>query len=170
MASTKIVARFREETELLKAIKKLKEDKIPILDVYGPFATHEILKEVTRESRLQYAAVFYGAMALILTFSFIYYTSVIDYPIIYGGKPVFSFPPMVVIMFLVTILLTTILSVLTFHGRSFIFPGKPTRIIDPLVTDDTFYLVINQESISDTIKEMLEKSGADEISERELNP
>jgi hypothetical protein len=170
MASTKIVARFREETELLKAIRQLKEDKVPILDVYGPFATHGILKEITTESRLPYAAVFYGAMALILTFSFIYYTSVIDYPIVYGGKPVFSFPPMVVIMFLVTILTTTILSVLTFHGRTFIFPGKPTRIIDPLVTDNTFYLVINKDSISDEVKQMLEKSGADEISERELNP
>jgi hypothetical protein len=165
--SKKIIARFREETDLLKAIRQLKSDKILIRDVYGPFATHDILKEVTRESRLPYAAVIYGAMALLGTFSFIYYTSVIDYPIIYGGKPPFSFPPMVVIMFLVCILATTILSVLTFHGRTFIFPGKPLQIIDPSVTDDRFFLVIDQD-ISEQTKEMLKKAGADEVMEKEF--
>ncbi len=168
MAQKNIVAKFRDELTLLKALKRLKEKKVNLLDVYGPFANHDILKLVTKESRLPYLAVLYGIIAIVATFSFIYYTSVIDYPLTYGGKPVFSFPPMVVIMFLVCILLTTILSVITFHGRSQIFPGKPNQIIDPAVTDDTFYLVLDQNFNTEEIKIWLQEDGADEITEKEL--
>lgn len=168
MTEKKIVVRFSDETTILKAIKRLKEKNIDIVDVYGPYATHDILKNVTRESRLPYLAVLYGAMALIGTFAFIYYTTVIDYPIVYGGKPPFSFPPMVVIMFLVTILATTILLALTFHGRTRIFPGQETTVVGQLVTDDTFYLVLNQKSNTKEVHEMLTEDGATDISVKEL--
>lgn len=168
MAQKNIVAKFRDELTLLKALKRLKEKKVNLIDVYGPFANHDILKLVTKESRLPYMAVLYGTIAIVATFSFIYYTSVIDYPLSYGGKPVFSFPPMVVIMFLVCILLTTILSVITFHGRTQIFPGKPNQIIDPAVTDDSFYLVLDQNFNTEEIKIWLQEDGADEITEKEI--
>ncbi len=168
MAQKNIVAKFRDELTLLKALKRLKEKKVNLIDVYGPFANHDILKLVTKESRLPYLAVLYGTIAIAATFSFIYYTAVIDYPLSYGGKPVFSFPPMVVIMFLVCILLTTILSVITFHGRTQIFPGKPNQIIDPAVTDDSFYLVLDQNFNTEEIKIWLQEDGADEITEKEI--
>jgi hypothetical protein len=168
MASKKIVAKFGDESALLKAILALKAKEVSIVDAYGPFATHDILKHITKESRLPYMSVFYGTMAVILTFAFIYYTSVIDYPIVYSGKPPFSFPPMVVIMFLACILLTTILTVLTFHGRTFIFPGKPANIIAPTVTDDTFFLVVEKGENQDQLKNWLTQEGAEEITEKEF--
>jgi len=169
MAYKHIIATFKDETVLLKALTRLQENKVNLVDIYGPFANHDILKKFTKESRLPYMAVLYGLISMVSIFALMYYTSVIDYPISYGGKPIFSFPPMVVIMFLVTILGTTILSVLTFHGRAFIFPGKPAKIIDPKVTDDTFYLVVDQNYNPDEIKVWLKESGADEIMEKELN-
>ncbi|MFW5706759.1 MAG: DUF3341 domain-containing protein [Bacteroidota bacterium] len=163
-----IVAKFTDEAKLLKALTRLKDNKVNLIDVYGPFANHDILKKVTRESRLPYAAVLYGFLAITGIFAFMYYTTVIDYPINYGGKPYFSFPPMVVIMFLVCILLTTILSVLTFHGRAQIFPGKPARLIDSKVTDDTFYLVLDQNYNPEEIKQWLHEDGAEEVTEKEI--
>jgi hypothetical protein len=168
MTGKKLVARFTDESALLKAITRLTDKKIKIIDVYGPYATHDILKKITKESRLPYMGVIYGTFALIATFSFIYYTSVIDYPLVYGGKPYFSFPPMVVIMFLVCILLTTILSALTFHGRSRIFPGKPAEIIEPSVTDDAFFLVLEQDQNAQDLKGWLHDDGAEEITEKEI--
>ncbi len=168
MAPKNIVATFRDEANLLKAVTRLKENKVNMLDVYGPFANHDLLKKLTSESKLPYAAVLYGIIAIVSIFGFMYYTSVIDYPIMYGGKPIFSFPPMVVIMFLFCILLTTILTVLTFHGRAMIFPGKPANIIDPSVTDDTFFLVLDQNYNPEEIKEWLKEDGAEEITEKEL--
>lgn len=168
MAYKHIIAKFKDETVLLKALTKMKEHKVNLLDIYGPYATHDILKKFTRESKLPYAAIIYGLISMAGIFGLMYYTSVIDYPINYGGKPYFSFPPMVVIMFLVTILGTTILSVLSFHGRSMVFPGKPTQIINPDVTDDTFYMVVAQNYNPDEIKVWLQESGADEVFEKEL--
>jgi hypothetical protein len=168
MSKKNLIASFENETLLLKALKKLQEKKVNLVDIYGPFATHDILKRFTVESRLPYAAVVYGIMALVATFSFIYYTSVIDYPLIYGGKPHFSFPPMVVIMFLVTILTTTILCVLTFHGRAKIFPGHSPKTIDPRITDDTFVLVVGQNYNPEEIKEWLKENGATDIYEKDI--
>jgi len=168
MAYKHIIAKFKDEAVLLKALTKMQEHKVNLVDIYGPFATHDILKKFTRESKLPYAAIIYGLISLAGIFGLMYYTSVIDYPINYGGKPYFSFPPMVVIMFLVTILGTTILSVLTFHGRSLVFPGKPTQIINPDVTDDTFYLVVDQNYNPEEIKGWLQESGADEVFEKEI--
>ncbi len=168
MAYKHIIAKFKDETVLLKALTILQEHKVNLVDIYGPFATHDILKKFTRESKLPYAAIIYGLISITAIFGLMYYTSVIDYPINYGGKPYFSFPPMVVIMFLVTILGTTILSVLTFHGRSMVFPGKPTQTINPDVTDDTFYLVVDQNYNPEEIKVWLKESGADEVFEKEL--
>ncbi|TVQ08156.1 MAG: DUF3341 domain-containing protein [Bacteroidetes bacterium] len=168
MAQTNIVAKFKDEGKLLKALTRLKENKVNLIDVYGPFANHDILKLVTRESRLPYMAVIYGFTSIILIFGFMYYTSVIDYPLSYGGKPIFSFPPMVVVMFLFCILFTTIMSVLSFHARAQIFPGKPSDTIDPSVTDDSFFLVLDQNYNPDEIKEWLQEDGADEITEKEI--
>lgn len=168
MAQKNIVAKFKDESKLLVALDRLKEQKVNLIDVYGPYTNHDILKKVTRESRLPYLAVIYGVTALMLIFAFMYYTSVIDYPISYGGKPIFSFPPMVVIMFLFCILFTTIMSVLTFHGRTQIFPGKPSRPIDPSVTDDTFFLVLDQNYNPEEIKMWLKEDGAEEVTEKEI--
>lgn len=168
MAPKNIVASFKDENLLIQALTRLKDNKVNILDVYGPFAKHDILKKITRESRIPYASVLYGIFAIIGIFGLMYYTSVIDYPINYGGKPIFSFPPMVVVMFLFCILVTTILTTLTFHGRAMIFPGKPANIIDPSVTDDTFFLVLDQNYNPEEIKEWLKEEGADEVTEKEI--
>jgi hypothetical protein len=74
-----------------------------------------------------------------------------------------------VLMFLFTILVTTILLVFTFHGRSMVFPGKPAKIINTDVTDDTFYLVVGQNYNPDEIKVWLHDTGADEVFEKELD-
>lgn len=168
MAPKNIVASFKDENLLLKAITRLKDNKVNIIDVYGPFAKHDILKKITRESRMPYASVLFAISAIVGIFGLMYYTSVIDYPIMYGGKPIFSFPPMVVVMFLFSILVTTILTTLTFHGRAMIFPGKPANVIDPSVTDDTFFLVLDQNYNPEEIKVWLKEEGADEVTEKEI--
>ncbi len=167
MASKRIVAKFTNESALLKSITRMKEKEVSIIDAFGPFATHDILKKITKESRLPYLAVLYGIIALAAMFSLIYYTAVIDYPLIYGGKPVFSFPPMVVLMFLVCILLITIFSVLTFHARAGIFPGKTADLIGRSVTDDSFYLLLTPKDNSDEIESWLREDHAEIITEKD---
>ncbi len=169
MSYKHIIGVFDDETLLLKAFRKLKENGVNIKDIYGPFADHDLMKAFAPESRLPYMAFIYGVMTIIGAFGFLYYTAVIDYPLNYGGKPYFNFPPFVVILFLLTILVTGGLSVFTFLGRTQLFPGKEAKMPDPKAMDDRFYLVLDQNFNPEDIKGWLKESGAEDILEKEID-
>ncbi len=169
MNTKHIIGVFDNEDNLLKAIKHLKAKRANIKDVYGPATNHDLIKAFTRESLLPYLSVLIAIATIIGAFGFLYYTSVIDYPLRYGGKPLFSFPPMVVILFLLTILVTGGLSVMAFLGRAQLFPGKEPVMIDPRASDDRFYLVMDQNFNPEEIKKWIADSGAEEIIEKEID-
>ena len=169
MNTKHIIGVFDNEDNLLKAIKHLKAKRANIKDVYGPATNHSLIKAFTRESLLPYLSVLIAIGTIVGAFGFLYYTSVIDYPLRYGGKPLFSFPPMVVIIFLLTILVTGGLTVMAFLGRTQLFPGKEPVMIDPRASDDRFYLVMDQNFNPEEIKKWISDSGAEEIIEKEID-
>jgi energy-coupling factor transporter transmembrane protein EcfT len=169
MNAKHIIGVFDNEDKLLKAIKLLKQHRANIIDVYGPTTNHGLIKAFTRESLLPYLSVLIGIGTIIGAFGFLYYTSVIDYPLRFGGKPLFSFPPMVVTLFLLTILVTGGLTVMAFLGRSMLFPGKEPVMIDPRASDDRFYLVMDQNFNPEEIKKWIADSGAEYIIEKEID-
>lgn len=165
MSTKQIIGVFDNETVLLKATERLKEKGIIISNIYGPCADHSLIKNLTRESHLPYISVVTGIFTLVLTFAFIYWVSVIDYPLNYGGKPVFSFPPMVIVMFLVCILVTGGVTTFTFLGRARLFPGKDPKLIHPRAFIDRFYLVLEAGANYDQLKHWLKDLGAEEVTE-----
>ncbi len=168
MSDTNIIGVFHNETLLLKALQKLKSQQARIRDIYGPFADHELLKEFTTESKLPYFSLLAGIFTIMSSFAAIYYITVIDYPLVFGGKPVFSFPPMVVVIYLLTILVTGGLSTLAFVGFVRLYPGKSNQEIPVGALDDRFYLVLGRNNNPVEIKEWLLESGADEVIEKEI--
>jgi hypothetical protein len=168
---TNILAVFNNDRDLVSAIAKLREKNIPIRDAWTPFPVHDVLKLLGKESRLPYFAVFAGASAIVLVFLFLYYTAVIDYPIRYGGKPIFSFPSFVVVIYLLTILLTFTATTAVFQARTGLYPGKDADVLFARASDDKFIISLGQnEGISDDLRsqarEILKESGAVEIVER----
>lgn len=164
MSKKIVIGVFTDESQVVSAIKKLKENKIRINDVYGPFASHDILTAISKPSRLPHLAFLFGAGTVVLTLAFLYYTAVIDYPLSYGGKPVFAFPAKVVVIYLATILFTATLSVFAFLGRSAMFPGKKPRIPGEGAMDDRFFIVISQDGdVAETATNVMKESGAVEI-------
>ncbi|MBE0663581.1 MAG: DUF3341 domain-containing protein [Bacteroidales bacterium] len=164
MSSKTIIGVFDDENLVVNTIRKLNEKKVRIRDVYGPFASHDIISAIAKPSRLPHLSFLFGAGTVFGTFAFLYYTSVVDYPHIYGGKPVFSFPPMVVIMYLATILVTGTLSVFTFLGISGMYPGKKAQMPGIGTMDDKFFLVIDENDANATSAEaLLMQHGALEI-------
>lgn len=168
MKSKHTIGVFEDEDKLLEAIRRLKSRHANIKDVFGPSTNHDLIKSMTKESRLPYLAVLVAAATILGSFAFLYYTSVIDYPLRYGGKPLFSFPPMVVIIFLLTILVTGGAMVIIFLGRNRLFPGKEAWVPDPRVSDDRFYLVMDHNFNPDEIKSWLQEYGALEIIEPDI--
>lgn len=158
MSKKNIIGVFDDESKVVGAIRKLKEKKIKIMDVYGPFASHDIITAIAKPSRLPHLAFLFGAGTVVGTFAFLYYTAVLDYPLSYGGKPIFSFPPMVVVIYLATILFTGTLSVFTFLGITGMYPGKKARIPGEGAMDDRFFLVIEESDADDASAETLLKA------------
>jgi hypothetical protein len=163
---------FDNEENFLSSIRSLKEQKFSIHDVFTPYPVHEVFHLLKRKSRLPTAAYFFGLFGIIVTLAFLYYTSVIDWPIVYGGKPFNSFPSFIVVTIVVTIFTVTIASLALFSARSKLFPGRDNTIFDLRATDDKFIIVVESEgaefSASDTSGEIMKQLGAVEVMDKEF--
>jgi len=161
---------YDEEEKFLSSIKSLQEKEIRIHDVFTPYPVHEVFHLLKRKSRLPTAAYFFGLIAIIAILAFLYYTSVISWPIVYGGKPFNSFPSFIVVTIVLTIFTVTIASLAAFSARSNLFPGRENTIFDERATDDKFVIVVDSEdkSIAEKAAALMKEEGATEVLEKEF--
>jgi hypothetical protein len=143
MSKTFKIGVFDDEGKFISTIKSLQEERFQIFDVFTPYPVHEVFHLLKRKSRLPTAAYFFGLFGIVATLAFLYYTSVIDWPLVYGGKPFNSFPSFIVVTIVVTILTVTIASLALFSIRSKLFPGRDNTIFDLRATDDKFVIVVD---------------------------
>ncbi len=167
---TRILGVFEEEGLLIAALKIIRERNIEITEVFTPYPIHEVFEIMKRKTKLQIATFLFAAFGLVISYVFIYWTSVISYPLTYGGKPYHAIPSFIIICFVTTICIAILLSVITFFIRSRLYPGKKPTIVDPRITDNAFVILINTqpEMTSDDIKainSLLMKNGAVEVIE-----
>jgi hypothetical protein len=166
MRKTQIVSIFSDEVKLLGCIKALQEQKVDIDEVYMPYPVHEVIEALNRKSKFAYIAFLYGAAAVISILAFLYYTSVIDWPINYGGKPTNAFPSFIVITLVLTIFTVTILSLFTFSLQAKLYPGKKHYLPDDRATDDKFVMVFSRDKVGNRKSELdtiLKENGAEEV-------
>ena len=168
---TSILGIFEEEGLLLAALKIIRNKNIEVTEVYTPYPIHEVFEIMKRKTKLQIATFLFAAFGLVLSYVFIYWTSVISYPLTYGGKPYHAIPSFIIICFVTTICVAILLSVITFFIRSRLYPGKKPTIIDHRITDNAFVILIDiqPETTSDkikTINSLLMKNGAVEVIEK----
>ena len=96
-----------------------------------------------------------------------------SWPMNIGGKPNFTFyhnlPSFVPIMFECTVLFAAHLMSLTYLFRNRLYPGSQSKSPDPRTTDDKFLIEIEIENNEDQVREILNKTGATEIKEKDEN-
>lgn len=169
----RVIGIFDDEQALIHAVENLKDKKIEIDEVYSPYPVHEVLHLIGRKSRIPTAAYFYGLFGALSVLGFLYWTSVISWPVNYGGKPFNSFPSFLVITIVLTIFTVTVASLFTFSLRAKLYPGRRVTIIDPRTTDNMFLLVVGEGGSSAENKQssesILKEAGAIEVYEKELN-
>lgn len=169
MNSSHLIAVFDDETGLVKAVEEIRGKDLQIEEVFTPYPIHEVLHAMGNKSKLQIFAYFYGLFGALAVLAFLYWTSVIDWPINYGGKPFNSFPSFIIITIILTIFIVTILSLATFSGRAKLWPGKAHKSYDPRATDDKFVIVVRKEKTNPeelgTIEGIMKANGAVEIRE-----
>jgi ABC-type dipeptide/oligopeptide/nickel transport system permease component len=171
MSTTHIIGVFDSKNDLLTGIDVAKSNSFNIEEIYTPYPVMEAIDALKRKSRFTTAAFIYGAAAVIGVLSFLYWTSVIDWPINYGGKPTNSFPSFIIITLVLTILTVTLGSLFTFSLRAKIFPGKKYFLPDERSTDDKFIMLFDKKTSGagfEIISTVLKANGASEVYEKEF--
>ena len=163
---------YDDEETFISSIRSLQQKEFKIYDVFTPYPVHEVFHMLKLKSRLPTAAYFFGLFAIIAVLAFLYYTSVIDWPIVYGGKPFNSFPSFIVVTIVITIFTVTIASLAAFSARSKLIPGKENTIFDHRATDDKFVIVVNTDTLDDSgsaqIAALMKEHGAVEVLDKEF--
>ena len=172
MATTFKIGIFDEEEKFISSIKILQKQKYSIYEVFTPYPVNEVFHLLKRKSRLPTAAYFFGLFGVISTLAFLYYVSVISWPIVYGGKPFNSFPSFIVVTIVLTILAVTILSLALFSGRSKLYPGRDNTIFDNRATDNKFIIVVDTEALdkpsASRAGDSMKVEGAIEVIDKEI--
>ncbi len=168
MNRSRILGVFDDEEKLVSSVRSIREKGIVINDVITPYPIHELFDELKLKSRLPLAAFIYGAIAFVATFGFLYWTSVVNYPLIFGGKPqnTLSF---IIIIFVMIIFVTTLFTIITFFLREKKGPGAKVHFEFPGITDDRFVIIIDKGADLDveSVNKLLNDGGALEITEQE---
>jgi hypothetical protein len=155
------------EEPLLKAFRKLKEEKLEIEDVFTPYPVYEVLENHGRKSRITIVGWFYGFFAALASLAFLMYTAVIDWPLNYGGKPSNAFPSFLVVTIVLTIFSITILSLFTFSLRAKLWPSNVKPIFHERATDDKFVILLKKSNVDPArAVSLMKETGASEIIEK----
>lgn len=159
---------YDDEEILLKAVQQAQDDHLDIMDVYTPFPVHGLDPILgLEESRLHIAGFVYGTIGALFAFSFMTWVFTRDWPIIFGGKPYFSFPAFVPIIFELTVLFACVGMVITFYTVCGMAPGKTNPTLDDRITDDKFCIAFNTNGAAasevEKLKSFFSTSGASEV-------
>jgi len=163
---------FDDEATLLSSVKEIRSNNIEIEEVFSPFPIHGLDKALGfKETRMAIMAFIYGCIGLSLGALMIYFIMIVDWPQNIGGKPNWTFyhnmPAFVPILFECTVLFAAHLMSITYLIRCGLFPGNKSDSPDVRTTDDKFLMVINADGDISSVKEILTKTGATEINEKD---
>ncbi len=141
-----LMAEFPSAEELLDAARKVHEAGYRHVDAYSPFPIHGMDEALALPKSWVPFLVLIGALAgTALGFGLEYWVSVIDYPVMVGGKPFFSWPAFVPVAYETTILLgglTAAIGMLAINGLP--MPYHPVFNVErfTLAMSDRFFLCV----------------------------
>lgn len=111
------LAEFETPGKVMHAAETVRDAGFKRWDVHTPFPVHGMDKAMgLGDSHLGWIVLACGLTGCAAAFALIGWTNGVDYPLIIGGKPGFSFPSMVPVMFELTILLSAFGTVLGMFG------------------------------------------------------
>ena len=173
MSTNTIYGIFDDEEVLLSSVKEIRSNNIEIKEVYSPFPVHGLDKALgLKETRMAITSFIYGCLGLTIGSLMIYYMMQVDWPQNIGGKPNWTFyhnvPAFVPVLFECTVLFAAHLMSITYLFRNGLFPGAKSDSPDERTTDDKFLMEIEVEGDASAIKEILKKTGASEINEKDF--
>ena len=162
-----IVGNFDDEAVLFPAVKKVRRAGYKIHDVFTPFPIHGLDKAMgLRDTSLHTAGFIYAITGTTTAVGFITWALTVDWQLNFGGKPFFSLPAWVPIIFELTVLFSAVGMVLTFCYLCQMAPFVKKDHFNPRSTDDTFVLALecNDKTNDDEVVAFLNNAGAKDVS------
>jgi hypothetical protein len=168
MTNKVVHALYNDDDVLMSAVKKTRNERYHIEEIYTPFPVHGLDKAMgLAPTRLAITAFIYGVIGLSVATLMMSYIMIEDWPQDIGGKPSFSYlqnmPAFVPIMFELTVFFAAHLMVITFYMRSKLWPFKAAENPDVRTTDDHFLMEVAVNDNEESVIEFLKNTGAVEV-------
>ena len=166
-----LMAEFEDVQQLIEAARRTREAGYRHYDAYTPIPVEELAEVMhAHDNRLSLLVLVGGILGLVGGYGLQYWTSVIDYPINVGGRPLHSWPAFIPPAFETTILgaaLFCVLGMLALNGLP--MPYHPVFNVPrfALSSRDRFFLCIEAtDPIFETeaTRRFLERFGPREVS------
>jgi len=161
-----ITGNFYDEEILFPAVKKVRRAGYRIHEVFTPFPIHGLDKAMgLRDTSLHTAGFIYAITGTATAVGFITWALTIDWQLNFGGKPFFSLPAWVPIIFELTVLFSAVGMVLTFCYLCQMAPFVKKDHFNPRSTDDTFVLALecNDKTNDEEVTAFLNNLGAKDV-------
>lgn len=169
-----IMAEFHDPTSLTSAIRRVRAAGYRIMDAYTPFPIEAVCEELgMHRNRLPILVFFGGLFGALAGLSLEYWTAVIDYPINVGGRPLFSIPSFLPVVFECTVLfaaLTAVFGMIGLNGLPMPYHPVFNAPRFAMASRDRFFLCIEATDPKfdrTATRQLLEQLAPGEVSEVE---
>lgn len=160
-----------DEHALVKAARKVRESGYTKFDAISPFPVHGLDEAMNIPfSWIPWITLGFGLTGFSFGVWFTWWTSAVDWPIIIGGKPMWSLPAFIPIVFECTILfaaLSSVAALLMLCG----LPQVDPPVIDPALTSHKFGIFIPEDDTGynqASAEQLLHSLGAVEVKRAEF--
>lgn len=167
-----IVGEFESPEKLIKVAEEAKFAGYRVMDAYSPFPIHGLSDAIGfRDTKVPWTVFIFAIIGLTCGYSLQFWTSVIDYPMNVGGKPMNSIPAFIPVSYETTILFSAISAAVgMFVYNRLPMPYHPIFNAKNFerASQDRFFLAIeaaDPKYDADAIEKLLRSNGALEVSE-----
>lgn len=157
------LAEYKTPGDVMHAAEKIRDAGYTRWDTHTPFPVHGMDRAMgLPDSKLGWIVFACGLTGTTAAFTMMWWMNGVDYPLIIGGKPAFSIPSMIPIMFELTVLLSAFGAVFgMFHMNRLPRHHHPIFESERFKTfsDDRFFLSVEAEDPKfrlDKTKELLD--------------
>lgn len=162
---------WMDEHKLVEAAKQTRQAGFRKFDAISPFPLHGIDEAIgIPRSFIPWVTFIAGLTGCLFGLWFTWWASAVDWPLLIGGKPMWSLPAFIPVIFELTILFAALSSV----GALIYICGLPQvdpPVIDPALTSHKFALFVPEDDHgydSAKIQKMFKDLGADEVRQAEF--
>lgn len=160
----RVIGRFEDPSDLLQAVRDARAKGFSGLEAYSPFPLPGLDEALGFHERwIPPIALVAGILGAILAFSMQWYSGVIAYPFVVGGKPLNSWPAFVLVTVAVCILSAVLAAFLAMlAGNRLPHPYHPAFDWPAFdrASADGFFLLLEDES-ADAAHEFLARRAAE---------